>query len=199
MALLIDGYNLLHASGIVGRKRGPGGFEQSRLALLNFLAESVPAGELSRTTVVFDATAAPPGLPKMIDHRGIAVRFARDKEGADAMIEELIRADSAPRKLTVVSSDHRIQRAAHRRKATAIDSDRWFAETLRRRQERAASQGTLAPSPPAAPLSKVEVELWLREFAIGDTDDSADEPRAGDSAFNPFPPGYGEDVLDEEG
>ena len=32
-------------------------------------------------------------------------------------IEELIRKESAPRRLTVVSSDHRVQRAARRRKA----------------------------------------------------------------------------------
>ena len=41
MALLIDGYNLLHASGILGRGVGPGGLERSRLALLNFVAERV--------------------------------------------------------------------------------------------------------------------------------------------------------------
>ncbi len=41
MALLIDGYNLMHVAGIVGRGVGPGGLERSRLALLNFLAESL--------------------------------------------------------------------------------------------------------------------------------------------------------------
>ena len=38
MTLIIDGYNLLHASGVFGAERGPRGFEQSRLALLDLLA-----------------------------------------------------------------------------------------------------------------------------------------------------------------
>ena len=49
MSLLIDGYNLLNAVGIVGRGVGPGGLERSRLALLNFLAESLSVEEIPRT------------------------------------------------------------------------------------------------------------------------------------------------------
>ena len=30
MSLLIDGYNLLHAAGIMGRGAGPGGLQRSR-------------------------------------------------------------------------------------------------------------------------------------------------------------------------
>ena len=48
MALIIDGYNLLHASGILGRGIGPGGLERSRSALLNFLAESLDERQLDR-------------------------------------------------------------------------------------------------------------------------------------------------------
>jgi len=191
MALLIDGYNLLHASGILGRGVGPGGLERSRLALLNFVAESVPAQTLSGTTVVFDAAGAPPGLPHTLYHRGITVRFARDYDSADALIEELILADAAPRRLTVVSSDHRLHRAARRRKAKAIDSDRWYAETLRQRSRRAHS---LPPDKighkPATPLDENHIEYWLARFADGCLDQ-----QAGDEEI--FPPGYGEDVVDE--
>jgi len=38
MALLIDGYNLLH---VFGTGRGPGGFQRSREALIGFLAASI--------------------------------------------------------------------------------------------------------------------------------------------------------------
>ena len=62
MTLIIDGYNLLHASGILGRGIGPGSLERSHGALLNFLAESLDASQLERTIVVFDARQAPPGL-----------------------------------------------------------------------------------------------------------------------------------------
>lgn len=184
MTLLIDGYNLLHASGIIARGRGPGGLERSRLALLNFVAESLPAETLARTTVVFDAAHAPPGMPRTLVHRGVCVRFAANHDDADSLIEELIRADSAPRQLLVVSSDHRLHRAAHRRRAEAIDSDRWFAETVRRRRELRRSPAPGDSKPAAA---EDEVGYWLAQFA--------DETLAAQAdAEAIFPPGYGEDV-----
>ena len=79
-----------------------------------------------------------------LEHRGITVRFAAQYEEADELIEELIRADSAPRRLVVVSSDHRIQRAARRRRAKAVDSDVWYAELVRARRERQRSLGRCA-------------------------------------------------------
>src|SRR5262249_25842003 len=136
MTLVIDGYNLLHASGILGRGIGPGSLERSRNALLNFLVESLSERELAATTVVFDAREAPPGLPRVMQHRGITVRYADRGSDADQVVEELILADTSPRKLIVVSSDHRLHRAARKRRAKAIDSDIWYAEVLRQRIER---------------------------------------------------------------
>jgi hypothetical protein len=174
MTLLIDGYNLLHVSGIFGHGAGPGNLERSRRALLNFLAESLDPGDVPRTTVVFDAAEAPPGLPLAIQFRDLAVRYAAKYEDADTLIEELIAADAAPRRLTVVSSDHRIQRAARRRKAIAIDSDVWFGQLVRRRHER--NQPTTENVKPPAPLSPIEVEYWLRQF-----DATGDKPRLDDT------------------
>ena len=191
MSLLIDGYNLMHATGIVGRG-GPGGFERARQGLLNFLVASIEASELRRTVVVFDAVHAPPGLPRTIDFGGLIVRYATGDEGADALIEALIREESAPARLTVVSSDHRLHRAARRRKATPIDSDKWYAQAVERRRRRQSE-----PPTSTAPLTvpEDEVEYWLREFDVPHQKTS--EPTTQD-AFNPFPPGYAEDVLDED-
>ena len=209
MALVIDGYNLLHASGILGRGVGPGGLERSRAALLNFLAESLDEHELSRTTVVFDAREAPPGLPRVVQHRGITVRFAEPNSDADAMIEQLIQADSSPRRLIVVSSDHRLHRAARRRKAKAIDSDQWYAEALRKRIDhlRRKSPGL---KPTGSP-SEGEVRFWLRQFGLedpapgqkgaapGQEDTVPPAPPAKEPPINnPFPPGYGEDIREED-
>ncbi len=167
MALLIDGYNLLHASGILGGGIGPGGLQRSRLALLNFLAESLPSKSLPGTTVVFDAAAAPPGLPDTLHHRGITVRFARHYESADALIEELVRRDSAPRRLTVVSSDHRLHRAARRRKAKAVDSDQWYAQIARQRSHAARAPAREGRKPEASQAAD-EVEYWLSQFSDQD-------------------------------
>jgi hypothetical protein len=148
------------------------------------------AAELAATTVVFDARGAPPGLPRVLDHHGLAVRFAVRYESADTLIEELIQADSTPRRLTVVSSDHRIQRAARRRKAKAVDSDVWYAELVRCRAGREAQlpadpdsrgggpenrsapresrsgvrENSGTPARPSPPLVADEVARWLEAF-----------------------------------
>ena len=217
MSVLIDGYNLMYVAGIVGHGRGPGGLQRSRLALLNFLAASLDPREVPRTTVVFDSHDAPWGLPRSLQHHGITVRFAAKYEEADDLIEELIAADSAPRRLVVVSSDHRIQRAARRRRAKAADSDVWYAELIRMRRER--EQVSDAPARPAVPLLEEDVNYWLRqfggesaltEFAARETEGVRPTPRKPAArqgkppepespADNPFPPGYGEDLLESEG
>jgi predicted RNA-binding protein with PIN domain len=168
MALLIDGYNLLHATGIFGRGIGPGTLERSRRALLNFLVAAIPEQELPRTTVVFDAKDAPPGLPRRAHHRGILVCFARSHDEADDLIEELIRKDSAPRRLTVVSSDHRLHRAARRRRATAVDSDVWYDRIRRHASHPKASHDHDEDQKPQAPLSPEDVERWLEAFGPAD-------------------------------
>jgi uncharacterized protein len=171
MPLLIDGYNLLNSTGIAPRGRGAGNLQRAREALLNTLVESLPPEEVARTVVVFDASEAPWGVAMETNHRGIVVKFAARDDDADSVIERLIADDSAPKRLTVVSSDHRLQRAAKRRKATAVDSDVWFGQLLRERAERASGGGGAAATgadsaKPEGPLSSGEVDHWLREFGL---------------------------------
>lgn len=199
MALIIDGYNLLHASGILGRGVGPGSLERSRQALLNFLAEALEERELATTTVVFDAREAPPGLPRVVAHRGITVRFAEKSSDADEMIEHLIKANTSPRKLVVVSSDHRLHRAARRRKARAVDSDEWYAQAIRQRLQRFRS--FTSTGKPAEPATENEVRFWLRHFGEEEPPAAPDGAAASAEqppADNPFPPGYAEDVREED-
>jgi uncharacterized protein len=214
MSTLIDGYNLLHATGIVGQGVRSGGLQESRLALLSFLAASIDPAELPRTTVVFDAQNSPPGLPRILRYRGMIVRFASGRQTADDLIAALIWGDSAPRRLVVVSSDHAIQRAARRRRAKPIDSDVWYAELVRSR--RARNNATAEdPERPTVPLLEEDVNYWLRQFgnlpASADSLGEMPRPSAatspppvkpvdeedGTQLDNPFPPGYGEDLLRE--
>ena len=158
MKILIDGYNLLHASGVFGAVRGPGGFEASRRALLDVLCRLLGDQRLV-TTVVFDAADAPPGLPERVSHDGIDVRFARDHANADACIEDLIEAHDAPGSLTVVSADNRIIAAARRRRARAVTSHDWLTEL--RNASRPRDPRDAKPAPPE---DDHEVAHWLREF-----------------------------------
>lgn len=207
MTLLIDGYNLLNASGIFARGRRGHTLERARQALLEFLADALPDEQRPRTAIVFDAKDAPPGLPRESRFRGIQVLFAARYEEADDLIEELIRAESSPRQLTVVSSDHRIQRAARRRKATAIDSEPWYTEITRQRRQR-ERDGGIDESKPTLPLPDEAVADWLREFDDVDVPSAENEPETDiprdekatddvDDPWNPFPPGYADDLFDE--
>jgi predicted RNA-binding protein with PIN domain len=225
--LLIDGYNLLFASDVFASTAGPPTLQRTRDALLQFLAGSLDKRLLARTVVVFDATYAPPGLPHDLTIAGLKVMFSRGGQDADALLEDLIAAERAPRQLLVVSSDHRVQRAARQRGAKFADSEQWLRE-LHSRQRPTES----APSKPEGPShNSAELQKWLQEF--GDVDSrrletvdplphaaslpppAADSPprkaksgkkkaenRASDdekpqTRWNPFPPGYGEDLLDQ--
>ena len=53
----------------------------------------------------------------------MSIIFALGDENADARIEQLIAAHSAPKSLTVVSTDRRVRQAANRRKARSITSE----------------------------------------------------------------------------
>lgn len=128
MAYLIDGYNLLHNTDVFGRGALAGTLQGAREALLELLATTLTERQRQGTTIVFDAAGAPPGLPDAYEHSAMQVRYARDFPDADALLEELIEIERAPRGLTVVSSDHRVQRAARRRGAAWIDSDVWIRE-----------------------------------------------------------------------
>lgn len=172
--LLIDGYNLLHAAGLARRTYGPGEFERTRQRLLKLVAGQLLARERERTTVVFDAPqqSLGPSPPRVI--YGIRVIFAGGEGDADAVIERLIESNTAPRRLHVISSDHRIQRAARRRRSKFYDSEQFLDRIFRRRgpDERARraepiekQQGLTAPG---------EIEAWMRAFGdVGPVTDEA--------------------------
>jgi predicted RNA-binding protein with PIN domain len=167
MRFLIDGYNLMYAAGLLGRQLGPDGFRKVRQRFLNDLAAVLDPVEAHQTTVVFDASAAPPDLPRETSHKGLTVEFAVEDENADARIEWLIAHHATPKTLTVVSSDHRIRQAAHRRKSQEITSEA-FLERLDLLKERKKPRAEPPPSPEDLArehvLSAEESAYWESEF-----------------------------------
>jgi predicted RNA-binding protein with PIN domain len=160
MSLLIDGYNLLNAAPVDPVDRGPTPLFRARQGLLNFLGDALDEKIRGQTTIVFDASEAPPGLPREFVIYDMKIIFAREFPQADVLIEELIEAESAPRSLLVVSGDHRLHRAARRRGAKAIDSDVWYESLRRRRRDRPHKQ----PEKPALPQSDEEAAYWVERF-----------------------------------
>lgn len=177
---IIDGYNLLHAAGLARASYGPGDLEQCRQRLLGLVASGLSPKQRTRTIVVFDAKdpAIPDSPPS--EQQGMLVWFAEGSGDADEVIERLIAAHTAPRRLCVVSGDRRLQRAARRRRAQFVDSEAFLRQLLisRRRTE----------PPPQDPCPKqsgvvtpAELTYWLREFSDVDPQQVKDE-------FNGLPP-----------
>jgi predicted RNA-binding protein with PIN domain len=160
MRYLIDGYNLLHAMGLLSGKVGPHGLERARLALLGRLCGD-HGEDTGAVTVVFDASRAPPGAVDKEDYQGIHIRYALDCE-ADEIIENLIQQEATPRQLTIVSDDHRIQQAARRRRCLVSGCLDYLEEMERRRRRKPTlPEAFLKPES----ISNQEAQHWLREFA----------------------------------
>jgi predicted RNA-binding protein with PIN domain len=158
---LIDGYNLLHALGVLKRKMGPGGLEQARLFLLGSLHGAFEE-QSSNVTIVFDAAGARPGASGDEDYHGLHVRYAVGKEQADDLIEELIQQEARPKHLTVVSDDHRLQKAARRRRANYLGCAEFFDVLQEKRRKRTSSLP--APEDKQQGLSAREKDHWLKQF-----------------------------------
>ncbi len=181
MRYLIDGYNLMHALGLMPPKLPPGGLRKVRTRFLNSLAEKLGPTDSHLTTVVFDAQKAPAHLPSETRHKGLTVEYAADVGEADERIEQIIARHSTPKTLCVVSTDLRIRQAARRRRASAITSDDFWSDLEdRKRRERRGPEPK--PDPPdAKPDISLDREHWLREFGAADdllkADPSADSTR----------------------
>jgi predicted RNA-binding protein with PIN domain len=156
---IIDGYNLLYAAGFGKADYAPGELLRARTRLLRKLLDELSPAEVSRTTVVFDAREPPPGRPDRVNVGGITVVFAREGGVADDLIVEMVRSHSAPKQVTVVSSDHRIQRGIRARRGEAVDSD-VFLDRLSGRAR--AVKPSPAPQPPPPP--ETELEHWISVF-----------------------------------
>lgn len=214
--LLVDGYNVIFECGLTGRMDHPRALENGRFRLLRTLARKRNEAEREQTLVVFDAKLRPfRGSPAAMKVAGIDVRFAVNHDEADAMIEELIRQHSAPRQLTVISSDHRLQRAARRRGASFLDSGPWWdrltelPDTGREQAESPAPELEIGDEF----LSAEEKAEWYEIFrGSGELEEllepETSEPERSASAepeepeldelkgFNPFPPGYTDDLFE---
>lgn len=152
MPLIVDGNNLLHAP----MPPALAGLDEARLCRL--LTRSAWRGQ--RMVVVCDG--GPRGLGE--DQDGVELIFAGRGQSADDVILKLIEADTAPRRLTVVSTDREIRKAARRRRAKAVTSEAFIGELLRAAARGGENQDSGAK--PAGGLTEGEVRRWMEEFDV---------------------------------
>jgi predicted RNA-binding protein with PIN domain len=136
-ALIVDGYNTVHAWPSLKAALQSHGLEESRRRLIAALAE-FSATEKVRVTVVFDAPRGRRGASEeMVD--GVLVRFSGGHESADHLIERLayLATRGGPAEDVVVATSDRLQRDMVRAMGvTTMDARTLEAEV------RAAATGT---------------------------------------------------------
>jgi len=153
MALIIDAYNVLHCTHVL-----PARYAMiSATDLCRLLEHSRWAGRPIH--VVCDGTRK----PTEDDYEGpVELIYAGDHPGAgrdaDSVIEAIIESSDAPRDLTVVSNDRRLQKAGRRRRARTLTSERFLQLLIK------------SPAPPRRepdkPRAIGNTDEWLDAFEI---------------------------------
>jgi len=163
---LIDGYNLLHAAGMAQSEYRPGDLLRCRTRLLRYLLDRLTRAEVRHAIVVFDARDPPPDRPAQIVVSGLKVLFANPGGDADALIMSLLERHSTPRRVTLVSSDRALQRAARSTRSKFVGSDEFLNDLDRRtsRRKTPAASTTHDDVKPGANLSPAQTAYWLNIF-----------------------------------
>jgi predicted RNA-binding protein with PIN domain len=145
MPFIIDGTNLLRAVENIDTD------VITDIAMCNTIARYLlliaQKGEL-----VFDGTG-PPDEARLDNNSNLEVSFAGLAVEADDVIEDKINASTAPRTLTVVSSDRRLRNAAKARRAVSIKCEK---------------EASSEPQAKRSGLTQGETDQWLKFFQIDD-------------------------------
>ncbi|UCC97210.1 MAG: NYN domain-containing protein [Phycisphaerales bacterium] len=156
--LIIDGHNLLHA--IAKIEESPRALGE--LALCRILGTYLKlSGE--KAEIIFDGTG-PPDKSGFDATSNLEVLFAGLGTDADSVIEDKIKASTAPKGLTIVSSDRRLKQAARTRRATAVKSDVFWTQLQKQLSRKRKPQ---EPAAKRQGLSQSETEQWLDVFGLG--------------------------------
>lgn len=155
--IIIDGHNLLHS--IHKADEDPAAISDIQLCWIlgRYLKLTGETGE-----IVFDGTG-PPDKGGFDNISNLEVFFAGLGTDTDTVIEEKIKLSTAPKRLTIVSSDRRLRKAARARKATAVKSEVFWHDLQKRLRRK-----KVIKEPPAKRqgLSDSETKQWLKVFGL---------------------------------
>jgi predicted RNA-binding protein with PIN domain len=154
--LIIDGYNLLWA---IHKEADHSELDDLQLCRLigQYLKLVRRQGQ-----IIFDGKGPPDKAPfERISN--LEVIFSGQTKDADAVIEAKIAADSAPRRLTIISSDQGVRKAARAAKAVSMKSESFYSEmvkVLSRKKPQAE------PSEKRLGLDPAQTKQWLKYFNL---------------------------------
>ena len=157
MVVIIDGHNLLRS--IQKTFEDFDSLTAVRLCqtISRYLKQVRENGE-----IVFDGTG-PKDKSGFDNISNLEVFFAGQGSDADTVIEDKIKASTAPKRLAVVSSDRRLQKAARARKATAVKSQVFWSNLCKQLSRKRTIK---EPACKRQGISEGETEQWLKFFGI---------------------------------
>jgi predicted RNA-binding protein with PIN domain len=153
----IDGHNLLHS--IRKAEEGIGKISDVQLCHIigSYLRLTGQKGE-----IIFDGTG-PPDKSGFDGIHNLEVFFAGFDTDTDTVIEDKIIANSAPKRLKIVSSDRRLRKAAKARKAISIKSEDFWSNMQKQLSRKKTAK---EPDAKRRGLSESETSRWLEIFGL---------------------------------
>lgn len=157
MPIIIDGHNLLHTIRKTNEElQSISDIQLCRvisryLKLIGEKAEIVFDGIGPKDKSVFDIISNP------------EVLFVGRATDADTVIEHKISLNTAPKRLTIVSSDRRLRKATRARKATILKSEAFWADL---QKEFSRKKRPKEPSEKQQGLNDSETTQWMRFFGL---------------------------------
>lgn len=112
--------------------------------------------------IIFDGIGPPDKTPFNYI-KGIEIIFSGGEIDADTYIEAKINSDTAPKRLTVVSSDRRIRNAARLRKAASVKSEEFWRDVVNLLSRKNKVQ---EPAEKRQGLDQAQTGQWLKFFGF---------------------------------
>jgi hypothetical protein len=155
--IIIDGHNLLHSIVKLSDEAESINDVQLCWIISRYLRAIRKQGE-----IIFDGTG-PRDKSHFDNIANLEVCFAGLGKDADTVIENKIKANTAPKRLSIVSSDRRLRDAARARKATTVKSEVFWDNLQKQlRQKKPVKE----PEAKRTGLSESETKQWLEIFGI---------------------------------
>jgi predicted RNA-binding protein with PIN domain len=129
MAVVIDGYNVIHCADDLVKVFGGGDLERARARLCGFAAAAHP-GE--KVVVVFDATKAGGDYPTSARIAGVEVLFSAKGQTADELIVKHVRHLRPAEVVTVVTSDREVRQAVREHGVRVVGAREYVRAALGR-------------------------------------------------------------------
>jgi predicted RNA-binding protein with PIN domain len=156
MPVIIDGHNLLWSI------KNTEDFASITDAGLCRILDSYFGLVGEKAEIIFDGIG-PPNKTEFDNIRNLEVTFSGRRTDCDTVIEQRILDSTAPKRLTIVSTDRRLRDAASARKAAAVKSEDFWNEATKRLSKQRKSK---EPAAKRSGLTESETELWLRAFGL---------------------------------